>query len=949
MNSHTGSRPGRVPPVASIYNVAVPTLPGLLFGECDVESGFPLADTKWATFNPSLYQNMDNDQVDWGALAQQWIQMREAMPIVTSVPGMLPPGSILNDGCSYPPPPRIIAYEEQGEAPMEVEKDDDQSANLPLPPMPPPPIICGHDWDGKWQTESITQQSSTSPKGWSPEGGTVAWEGASIASDVASNATSNHASPDRVVSKKKTFPSSTTASSSSASSVRQSAGMKERWQTKSGHSYPSEHQGKRVRSRFLMDASTERGPGTKMGVEPKPRLPGLMDHAIKFSETTRSDTLAVKKGSVIESAGTLNDAKRKLLPAWIREGLEKMEKDKQRKMERTQLLRRTDENDALSEQRCLTDTESPEAEFPCYPEPDIIQPSEKSPACVSSAAVQKQPKLTEAGESKKCVESDVRTTRAQQLKESMRTILTNILLEVTNEEIVRIAKETHVKLQRKVIPAQTRRTETGRVTCIGGVGLVVYGDSDEEEEDCNELVNDRKTDENPENERDDKNSDSDEPPDDTFSDATIEQYLQKRIRRKQREFQPIASKIEQCLEEENLAESRGQLEVAGKREANQPMAYKIECTKNDNGVGNVVSDESAEVDTYRVQERHGTTDLANGTNKDREAITKVTGRPKDAERKRHNKRISRFSNPRDTVRQTHVTHVSIMPSTKPTTISSTEIENGDGNFGESNHQLQHHQLLHPERLPSSTGIQRNPVSNAIDFLPTCYDAAQLPKCQENTSKSSGRPAATAGILWSIESTLKLSSDGSGPSNGSGQNSSKARSVSHERKETSGHRPGEVLGESEQLHAGNTQASGSVLSLSSASMVSDRGRSRRHRSRSTVSSRSSSSRSGHCSGSNRSGRSRQRSRRSRSHSLHSSSSSTKNPPPQKCTANPATSRHGHSHLYRDAEVKKTSSSQSHGSQRYRDEKHNRDRSHSRSRHLRRSRSPSKYTSSSRRKH
>ncbi|XP_052872769.1 arginine/serine-rich protein PNISR-like [Anopheles cruzii] len=871
---------------------------------------------------------MDNDQVDWGALAQQWIQMREAMPIVTPAPGMLPPSSILDDGCSYPPPPRIIAYEEQGEAPMEVEKDDDQSANLPLPPMPPPPIICGHDWDGKWLTESITQPSSTSPKRWSPEG-TGGWEGASMTSDVTSNAVSNHTSPERVVSRKKTFPSSTTVSSSSASSVKQPTGMKERWQTKSGHSYPSEHQGKRVRSRFLMDVTAERGPGTKMGVEPKPRLPGLMDHAIKFSETTRSDTLAVKKGSVIESAGTLNDAKRKLLPAWIREGLEKMEKDKQRKIERTQLLRRSDINDALSEQRCLTDTDSPEGEFPSYPEPDIIQPSEKSPACVSSAAVQQQPKLTDVGESKNCVESDVRTTRAQQLKESMRTILTNILLEVTNEEIVRIAKETHVKLQCKVIPAQTRRTETGQVTCIGKVGLVVYGDSDEEEEDYNELVNDRKTDENPENERDDKNSDSDEPPDDSFSDATIEQYLQKRIRRKQREFQQIATKIEQCLDEENLTENRGQPEVTGscKKAANQPMAHKIECTKDDKGVGNVVSDESAEVDTYRVQELPGTTDLANGSNKDREGIAKVTGRPKDAERKRHNKRISRFSNPRDTVRQTHITHVSIMPSTKPTTISSTGIENGDGN-------------------------QRNPVSNAIDFV-ACNDAAteQLPKCQENTSKSSGRPAATAGMLWSIESTLKLSSDGSGPSNGSGQNSSKARPRSHERKETSGHGPREILGEGEQLHVGNHQASGSVHSSPSASMVSDRGRSRRHRSRSTGSSRSSSSRSGHCSGSNRSGRSRPRSRRSRSHSPHSSSSSTKNPLTQKCTANPATSRHGHSYLYRDAEVKKTSSLQSHGSQRYRDQKpdYHRDRSHSRSRHMRRSRSPSKYTSSSRRKH
>lgn len=51
--------------------------------------------TQWA-LNPSAYQNVSNDQVDWAALAQQWIQMKESCP-ATPVPPTPP----------APPPPII--------------------------------------------------------------------------------------------------------------------------------------------------------------------------------------------------------------------------------------------------------------------------------------------------------------------------------------------------------------------------------------------------------------------------------------------------------------------------------------------------------------------------------------------------------------------------------------------------------------------------------------------------------------------------------------------------------------------------------------------------------------------------------------------------------------------------------------------------------------------------
>lgn len=70
--------------------------------------------------NPAAYQNTPNEQIDWAALAQQWIIMKEAGPPVP-------------DQITAPiPPPTVLKVKkdnlaEGGEAPMEVEneKEDD--------------------------------------------------------------------------------------------------------------------------------------------------------------------------------------------------------------------------------------------------------------------------------------------------------------------------------------------------------------------------------------------------------------------------------------------------------------------------------------------------------------------------------------------------------------------------------------------------------------------------------------------------------------------------------------------------------------------------------------------------------------------------------------------------------------------------------------------------------
>lgn len=109
--------------------------------------------TQWA-LNPSAYQNVSNDQVDWAALAQQWIIMKEAGP---PVPDQMP---------NAPPPPNISKSKkdhEGGEAPMDVENDKDDEHlpqwsgdNLDAPP-----------WN--WQQQQQQQQPPQNPQqpwGW---------------------------------------------------------------------------------------------------------------------------------------------------------------------------------------------------------------------------------------------------------------------------------------------------------------------------------------------------------------------------------------------------------------------------------------------------------------------------------------------------------------------------------------------------------------------------------------------------------------------------------------------------------------------------------------------------------------------------------------------------------------------------------------------------------------
>lgn len=94
------------------------------------QSSVPVVGSEAQWMSQGAYQNTDLEKVDWAALAQQWIYMK-----TTSEP------AANNQVPHAPPPPRISKpepvreYEEQGEAPMEVERDDEQAQDI-APPAP---------------------------------------------------------------------------------------------------------------------------------------------------------------------------------------------------------------------------------------------------------------------------------------------------------------------------------------------------------------------------------------------------------------------------------------------------------------------------------------------------------------------------------------------------------------------------------------------------------------------------------------------------------------------------------------------------------------------------------------------------------------------------------------------------------------------------------------------
>lgn len=545
----------------------------------------------WNSLNPNLYQNMSNDQVDWAALAQQWIQMKETLP-PEMVPAAPPPPVI---SWNRSPEPTTTTIGEQGEAPMEVERDED-------------PHSSGGQQQtaGTWQNGSIAWQYPAAAT-------TTDWRNPAWETNWSTGSGGNQAS---------------SSSSAAAAVVNPQASMAvANWQAKMSRIYKiNEGSG-----------SSEPIAGTVQPTNSKPqqqpfvgdaskRIPGLMDQVINLDHNSDEGQGAEQDEDTTQ---TINDAKRKLLPAWIREGLEKMEREKQRQVERE---REQKQREQMLEQRRQAELEAlSELENAKKKSKFESDSEEEEPGADEQESQSREP-------SPKPVRS--REEILQELMIAVRKNLTEILLEVTNEEIAVLAKETLAKTRRKAPTAQALR-KTGLATLTGGLGLGMYGDSDDDEDDDEDGSGSQKG-------RGSSDGESDE------DDEEVEKMLRSTIKQRQKEFEWTAREIEDQLAQEEAREERKRREY--EQQQNQQRQDNANSDDEDAygggraGFGHASSASSVggSVSGGKSGSRDGETQPVND-----KIYAHKLGRTRD-------KRISRFSDPKDTVRQTHITHVAIV-------------------------------------------------------------------------------------------------------------------------------------------------------------------------------------------------------------------------------------------------------------------------------------------------
>ncbi|XP_057372833.1 arginine/serine-rich protein PNISR-like [Daphnia carinata] len=341
----------------------------------------------------ATYQNMNHELVDWASLAQQWIRMKEVHEtVVLNVPEMSQNNfpSNLNSlrtlsGVELQPSDSSVT---SGEAPMDVEKEDEVMPSTP-------------DWS--WPSQSSSQQTHN----WPLQQGTYV--------------------------PRHTFPQVPTIQG--AANLPAALGPPQT---------------------FLSTTSSS--------LNFNPRVPLLPLPSVR-PNSSDEDSLGATS---FNSLHTLDASKRKNLPAWIREGLEKMEKEKQKKEEREKFLMERElkrkkefearnQGDSTTVRSRFDDSEEDENDAD---EAEASPEQSLPPAVVSSTAT---------------------------LEETMvriRKFMTEILLEVTTEEIRSAALEA--SQQAKVKNRQAQSPLSSKSLTRKLIGLDQYGsdsgsdDSDQE-------------------------------------------------------------------------------------------------------------------------------------------------------------------------------------------------------------------------------------------------------------------------------------------------------------------------------------------------------------------------------------------------------------------------------------------------------------------------------------
>ncbi|XP_053678154.1 arginine/serine-rich protein PNISR [Anopheles nili] len=581
------------------------------------------------------YQSMPNDQIDWAVIAQRWIKMRESwmQPDSAFIPSPPPPPSFDRDDdvqtasnaslVSNTSLETTVAYEEQGEAPMEVEKEDENFDDMPVPPMPPSiagQICLDVDWNvspaGTWSHMNNSSLAIHPPN--------------------QINVPDDH-NLTKCAEERHRDMRSSTVDSPSLNAFATGSASSGIWQIENSHHYPpgmsknsSQTSGTSVNSLASNKRNLVRhGHPDSAEQQSSSRLPGLMDREITMNELSSLELAVFTHKDVKCNLGvgssSINEAKRKLLPAWIREGLEKMEREKLRQYERE-----------LEQEQKAKDVE----------------------------------------------------TRNKFFRLSTKKILTQILMETTGEALKSIATEISRNVQKRKAAKQAAslRFKKGLATCTGGLGLGIYGDSDDDDEDDE----DDPADDSRNNKTKSAVNDSDiaaeggSSEEDT-SDSEVFRQLKEKIRIRQNDFIPIASEIEQWLENTNdyypVVVSKNERKESTPDDESDGDSDEEKCDEKSGSLFDLRREHRGE------SSLHGDVDSGDGlgsgsaeellsfTNPSYRGAYYASMSHDSVARRQRDKRISRFSDRCDTVRSTHMTHVSFLRASKT---ASTNKEGGLG-------------------------------------------------------------------------------------------------------------------------------------------------------------------------------------------------------------------------------------------------------------------------------
>ncbi|CAG4975252.1 unnamed protein product [Parnassius apollo] len=401
----------------------------------------PAYPTQWA-LNPTAYQNIDSSQVDWAALAQQWIAMKEAAAIVAA------------------PQPPAKPDIEGGEAPMEVENPDTNCESI----VPP---------GAEWNAATNSWGNTWNQWGWG-------WQGndPKMAGDPSMTMTpmmdGYPVAPDNA----SAMPGYTTTGAVATPTFQHGYWTAPQVEQSNSRS-SSRNQDNRSKSKNR-DSKSSRNRSHR---EKVPVIPPVMDH--------------IDMPAMGGTTATIDAAKRRQLPAWIREGLEKMEREKQRAMEREQEKKAREEAEkekkrleeeelermkaeasgqpmlpAKSKFDSDSDNEDVDKEEPPLPEPEQNIQEENEPEEIPAVKTEPDEKPTLVQKSKEEI--------MQEVMYAVRRSLTEILLEVTDQEIHTVSQEELARYnaaQASRLNAMKASKSKALAAIASGLGLGAYESS----------------------------------------------------------------------------------------------------------------------------------------------------------------------------------------------------------------------------------------------------------------------------------------------------------------------------------------------------------------------------------------------------------------------------------------------------------------------------------------